>query len=525
MPFYRYLSFCLIYFVLLISVPLKLFPQPLKPQQIDSIFLKAMKVFNVPGMSVAIVKDGKVSYIKGYGLRSIATRQPVDENTLFGIASNSKAFTTAAIGILVNDGKLKWNDKVTDYIPEFRIFSSYETENFTITDLLSHRSGLGLNEGDLIHNPDSTDFTINDIIHNLRYLKPVSSFRSTYAYDNILYLVAAELVKRVSGISWQEFIERRIMQPLQMQNSGGSYVRVKKSKDIIDGHYEADKKLYIVSRSNEEGDAGAGGIYSSAADMGKWMLMQLNNGKYGPSLKDSLFSKTIHKEMWTPQVIIPVHHPGIYNTHFSAYGLGWFLSDAKGYLEVAHSGQDDGMISFVELFPEFNLGITVLSNQEGGGAVVAAIDQITDGYLGIKGIDHIKEYADRVSSNAVDADTITTNVRKQVELNNKNGTVPDLANYTGTYKDNWFGNVEIYLKQGKLWFQSARSKQLKGTMGFYKGDTFAVDWVNLKLKNVGAFVSFILDENGKAKGFNMKLISDGTSPGFDFKDLDFIKLN
>ena len=153
--------------------------------------------------------------------------------------------------------------------------------------------------------------------------------------------------------------------------------------------------------------------------MSKWMLMQLNNGRYGPGLKDSLFSTAIHKEMWTPQVIIPVRHPGIYNTHFSAYGLGWFLSDPQGYFEVAHSGQDDGMISFIELLPELNLGITILSNQEGGGAVVAAIDQITDSYFGIKGVDHIKEYADRVSNNGVDADTVTSNVWKQISLNEK----------------------------------------------------------------------------------------------------------
>ena len=201
----------------ILSISNKACAQPLTTKQIDSLTLKAMKVFNVPGMSIAIVKDGKAAYIKGYGVSSIATRQPVDENTLFGIASNSKAFTTAALGVLVNEGKLKWDDKVIDYIPEFQIFDPYETANFTITDLLTHRSGLAQNEGDLMHNPDSADFTINYVIHNLRYFKPASSFRSTFAYDNILYLVAAELVKRLSGISWQQFIETRVMRPLQMK--------------------------------------------------------------------------------------------------------------------------------------------------------------------------------------------------------------------------------------------------------------------------------------------------------------------
>ncbi len=508
----------------ILSISIKASAQPLTTKQIDSLTLKAMKVFNVPGMSIAIVKDGKAAYLKGYGVSSIATRQPVDENTLFGIASNSKAFTTAALGVLVNEGKLKWDDKVIDYIPEFQIFDPYETANFTITDLLTHRSGLAQNEGDLMHNPDSADFTINDVVHNLRYFKPASSFRSTFAYDNILYLVAAELVKRLSGISWQQFIETRVMRPLQMKNSGASYVRVKHNKNIIDGHYEVDGKLYVFRRSDEESDAGAGGIYSSAADMSKWMLMQLNNGRYGPGLTDSLFSTTIHKEMWTPQIIIPVRHPGIYNTHFSAYGLGWFLSDPKGYFEVAHSGQDDGMISFIELVPELNLGITILSNQEGGGAVVAAIDQITDGYFGIKGVDHIKEYADRVSNNGVDADTVTSNVWKQISLNEKAALKPDINNYTGTYADKWFGKVEIYENNGKLWFRSIRSKQLRGPLSFYKGNTFVVKWVNPQIKADG-FVSFILDETGKANSFTMKAVSDKTSPGYDFKDLDFSRVN
>src|SRR5476651_669357 len=188
--------------------------QVITPDSVDRLVERALKTFDVPGIAVAIVKDDKIVYEKGYGVRSLASRKKVDENTLFGIASNSKAFTVAAIGILSDEGKLKLDDKVTEYIPEFKLYDPYVTAEFTIRDLLTHRSGLGLGAGDLMIFPDSADFKVKDIIHNLRYLKPVSSFRSKYDYDNQMYIVAGEIVARVSGISWEDFIESRIMQPL-----------------------------------------------------------------------------------------------------------------------------------------------------------------------------------------------------------------------------------------------------------------------------------------------------------------------
>ncbi|MEO7960892.1 MAG: serine hydrolase domain-containing protein, partial [Ginsengibacter sp.] len=180
--------------------------QPISIRQIDSVVEKTLKTFDVPGIAVAVVKYGQVVLEKGYGLRSLNSRLPVDEHTLFGIASNSKAFTTAALGILVDEDKLSWDDKVRDYIPEFKMYNPYVTEEFTIRDLLTHRSGLGLGAGDLMFWPDSNSFTVQDIIHNLRYLKPVSGFRTKYDYDNLMYILAGEVVKRVSGTSWEDFI-------------------------------------------------------------------------------------------------------------------------------------------------------------------------------------------------------------------------------------------------------------------------------------------------------------------------------
>ncbi|MDB5222645.1 MAG: serine hydrolase, partial [Chitinophagaceae bacterium] len=201
---------------LLVVFSIQLQAQVITSSQIDSLAELTLKTFNVPGIAVAVVKDGKVIHAKGYGVRSLNTMQKVDENTLFGIASNSKAFTVAALGILVDEGKLKWDDKVIDYIPEFRMYNPYVTEEFTIRDLLTHRSGLGLGAGDLMFWPDSSDFTKKDMIHNLRYLKQTSSFRTKYDYDNNLYMVAGEVLSRVAGMSWEDFIQKRILDPLKM---------------------------------------------------------------------------------------------------------------------------------------------------------------------------------------------------------------------------------------------------------------------------------------------------------------------
>jgi CubicO group peptidase (beta-lactamase class C family) len=499
--------------------------QSISSTQLDSMANKAMKTFNVPGMSVAIVKDGKVIYLRGYGIRSIITRQKTDENTLFGIASNSKAFTSAALGILVDEGKLKWDDKVIKYLPDFKMYDDYATANFTIRDLLTHRSGLGLGAGDLMHNPDSTNFTIKDIIYNLRFLKPARSFRSGYAYDNILYLVAGEIIARVSGMSWADFIEKHIMNPLQMNNSRASYGRIKGNANVITGHSVVNGKLKTLLQTDAGNDVGAGGIYSSAADMSKWMLMQLNDGKYGEGLNRQLLSSAVHKEMWTPQIVIPVVKRGMYNTHFGAYGLGWFLIDLKGYLQVSHTGQDDGMISEVAFIPELNFGITVLTNQEGGGAVRAVVDQVTDSYVGITGTDRIREYEDRINHNAQAADTVTKKVWEQVAISQNNGNENfDPALYTGTYHDNWFGDVVIEMKDGKLWFRSKRSLQLKGYLAFYQNNTFVIKWVNEQIK-ADAFVFFTLNAKGQVIGMTMKPISPKTSLSFDFQDLDFHKSN
>lgn len=502
------------------------FSQSYSEQLIDSLVNKALQTFEIPGIALAIIKDNKIIHSKGYGVRSLNTNLPVDENTLFGIASNSKAFTTATLGILVDEGKLNWDDKVIDYIPEFRLYDPYVSNDFTIRDLLTHRSGLGLGAGDLMFFPDSTNFTVDDIIHNLRYLKQTSSFRSKFDYDNLLYMVAGEIVKRVSGQSWESFVEESIMRPLGMDNSAASFRRLEDKSNVIDGHAPVEGKVKVVRRHMDiEGENPAGGIYSSIADLSKWVMMHLNNGKYGTEYQSQLLSEEVHNEMWSPQTILPLNRKvDKYNSHFRSYGLGWFLIDVNGYKEVAHGGSLEGMVTLVTMYPELNLGIIVLTNQQAGGAMVAITNTVKDIYFAMELTDWINIYKEKSEKGIEASKKITDEIWAEINKNTAAKTSVDLNKFIGVYKDDWFGEVEISEKNNKLFFKSMRSPKLNGEMFFYKGNTFVVKWT-IRSFDADSFVKFNLDFEGKPKSIEMKAISPFTDFSYDFHDLDLIKVN
>ena len=289
--------------ILLMQTSIAQTSKPISSSQIDSLTELVLKTFNVPGIAVGVVKDGKLIHAKGYGVANLSTGKKVDENTLFGVASNSKAMTAGALGILVDEGKIKWDDKVTDYIPEFKMYDPYVTDAFTIRDLLTHRSGLGLGAGDLMMFPDGSDFSKKDIIHNLRYLKPVSAFRTKYDYDNNLYIVAGEVVAKASGMSWEDFVEKRIMQPLEMNATAASLYRLKDRSNGIRPHAPVDGKLQVLDIDWSESANAAGGIWSNVTDWSKWVIAQMNHGKYGPELKQKIFSDDVHEETWLHKLL------------------------------------------------------------------------------------------------------------------------------------------------------------------------------------------------------------------------------
>ncbi|ANE50783.1 serine hydrolase [Flavisolibacter tropicus] len=498
--------------------------QALSNQQIDALVQRVQKTFDVPGIAVAVVKDGKVVHAKGYGFRSLQTQAPTDENTLFGIASNTKAFTTAALGILIDEGKLHWDDKVVKYIPEFQLYDPWVTKEFTIRDLLTHRSGMGLGAGDLMFFPDSSDFTQKDVIYNLRFLKPVSSFRTKYDYDNNLYIVAGEVVSRVSGQSWEEFVEKRILQPLGMTHSATDFARLKDKSNVTDAHAPVDGQVQVIARHNGKADHPAGAIYSSVADLSKWVMLQLSHGKYGEALDKQLFSETVHEEMWSPQTILPVYSPGRYNTHFLTYGLGFFINDVKGYKQLSHTGGLEGMVSQITMLPELNLGIIVLTNQQEGGAFSSITNQIKDGYLNMPAFDWVALLSDNRKKSLESAKQLTDSIWNEITMVQKQKTTKtNISPYMGTYRDQWFGDVVISVKEGKPWFQSKRSPKLTGELFPYKDHMFIVKW-NDRSMDADAFVAFSMDGSGKAKGITMKPVSPLTDFSYDFQDLDLKRI-
>ncbi len=506
---------------LLLVFPFVTMAQPLTSKAIDSLVEKTLKAFDVPGISVGVIKDGKLVHAKGYGVRSMNSQLPMDENTLFGIASNSKAFTAASLGLLVDEGKIRWDDKVRDYIPEFKLYNPYVTEEFTIRDLLTHRSGLGLGAGDLMFFPDSSDFTLKDVIYNLRFLKQVSGFRTKYDYDNNLYIIAGEVVARVTRKSWDDFVTERILQPLGMNKTATSFDRLKDKSDVIDGHAPVNGKVQVIARSTIAVGHSAGGLNSNITDLSKWVMLLLNGGMLTDGSGKRLFSERVARELWTPQTIIPVGSPGPYNTHFSAYGLGFFLSDVMGYKQATHTGGLEGMVTQITMIPEINLGIIVLTNQQEGGAFSAITNQIKDGYLGKKGMDWLTLFSNNRKQSLSAATKLTDSIWHEIDVVQKSGkALADINLFTGTYRDPWLGDVMISVKNGKPWFDSKRSPKLTGELFPYKGNTFVVKWRDRSM-DADAFVNFSLDEQGKASGITMRAISPLTDFSYDFHDLDF----
>lgn len=514
----RLLLFSFILTVSSLLLGSKAHAQVLSEKQIDSIAEKTLQTFNVPGIAVAVVKDGKIVHSKGYGVRSITSNKKVDENTLFGVASNTKAFTAAALGILVDQEKIEWDTKVSDVIPEFKLYDAYVTREFTIRDLLTHRSGLGLGAGDLMIWPDSNSTTKTELIHNLRYLKPVSSFRSKYDYDNLLYIVAGEVVARASGMEYEDFVVKHFIEPLGMTQTAMSWYRLKDRSNIIDGHAPVNRELKTVGLSFSEVANAAGGMYSNITDMSKWVIAQLNHGKYGSNLQDSLFSESVHKETWTPQTIIQGRSPYGGNP-FVAYGLGWNLSMVDGHFQVMHTGGLAGIVTQVTMIPELNLGIIVLTNQQSGYAFNSVSNSIKDAYFGKEANDWIGQYNERRLASQKRAKDITTTLWKEIDSQNHQSLI-NVDNFIGEFTDPWFGEVTIEKKEDTLYFRSEKSPKLQGSMFFYKGNTFIVKW-NDRTLDADAFVMFTLDQEGNANGFTMEAISPLTDFSFDFQDLNF----
>ncbi len=486
---------------------------------LDDYVPKVLKEFKVPGIAVGVIKDGKLLFAKGYGVKDIITNDPVNANTLFQIASNSKAFTSACLAILVDQGKLSWDDRVIDKLPGFKMSDPYVTNEMRVRDLLCHRSGLGLGAGDLMYWPPS-DFTRGQILYKLRYVPLSTSFRSIYAYDNILYPVAGELIQAVSGMSWEEFVQENIFDQLGMSHSLTGVKQLMKTDDYATPYTLVDGKLTTVKMCDWDNVAPAGGIITSVNDISKWVITQLDSGRINNSDK-RLFDKKETVQMWMPHINIPLktQPPGLQalKANFAAYGLGWRISEYQGEKLVSHAGAFPGFFTQVTMVPDNMIGVIVFTNQEVSAVLNTVTYFILDELLFEKDTNWMNEYSELVkkSKNKVDKE-----IAKMDSLRNKDSKPSlSLAKYAGTYGDKWYGTVSVEYNNGKLYMQFDHTPDLNGELKHWQYDTFVAEWKDRTLHG-DAFVTFSLSSDGSVANIKMEKFRPDTDFSFDFQDLD-----
>ena len=488
---------------------------------------RTMKAFDVPGIAIAVVKDGQVVAARGFGVRKLGEPAKVDGKTLFEIASNSKAFTAAALAMLVDEGKLKWDDPVVKHLPDFQMYDAYVTREMTVRDLLTHRSGLGLGAGDLLWWPTTT-FSTDEIIEKLRYIRPATSFRNSYAYDNLLYIVAGKIIAQKSGKSWGDTVRERILKPVGMNTTTTSLAENEGNPNASNAHSKIKDKISAVKSMPVANAVGAVGINTNAEDIAKWMQVLLDHGRVagargadGKELR--LWSEAQAREMWTAQTPMKISTPkpplAATKPNFYAYGLGFQLRDYKGQLVAMHGGALQGFYSRVLLVPESKLGIAILTNAESGGALSALQYRLLDQYMtGATPTDWIKLVADiEEEAHAKELARL-----KSASTTRAASSKPSLAlaSYEGQYEDPWYGIMNVKRNGSKLVMSFSRTPDLTGEMEHFQHDTFIVRWKERNF-NADAYVTFSLDHDGSIDHVKMKAVSEETDFSYDFHDLLF----
>jgi CubicO group peptidase (beta-lactamase class C family) len=493
--------------------------QSTPPSDLDTYVARSLKTFEVPGLSLAIVKDGKTVLAKGYGVRKLGASTPVDENTLFGIGSNTKAFTSAALATLVDAHVISWDDPVYQRLPGFQMYDPYVSHEMTIRDLLTHRSGMGLGEGDLLFWPHTT-FTRDDIIYRLRFMKPASSFRSHYAYDNLMYIAAGQIIPAVTGKSWEDYIHEKILLPLGMNNTSLSNAAFKPGDDYAFPHSKVDGKFQAIDFVNLDNAGPAGSINSSAAEMAKWITLQLARGKF-PNSDKRLFTEERSREMWSPQTILPTGESSgplaALRPKFADYALGWGIRDYHGRKLVGHTGGVAGFVSRVMLVPEENLGVVILTNAEQTGAFDSILFHILDHYFALPATDWITDFKAADEADQKEADEIT----KKQNADRAAAAKPSLLleKYAGVYTDPWYGPVTIRSESGKLIFTMDHTPRAVADLQPWQYDTFKAHFRDRTIED--AFVTFTLKPDGAIDHFTMVAVSPLADFSFDYQDLYF----
>jgi len=492
---------------------------------VDAIIGRFMAAFEIPGIAVAIVRPGRPDFVRGYGIRRLGRPDPVDADTLFSIASNTKAYTAAAIAMLVEAGKLGWDEPVVKYMPDFALADPAATQMMTVRDLLCHRSGLALGAGDLMQFPRS-DRTAGELLKALPHLKLARGFRSGYAYDNILYVVAGILVERMSGMAWTDFIATRIFRPLRMPDAVANLPLVR-TANIAGRHARLGPPLRgfgpMEAIEPDEGAvvAAAGGIQASARDALPWLKTQLGKGQ-APGLP-RLWSEKQSDEMWKPQVITsattgPVPESPV-RPVLQGYALGWFVQQFRDRRLVWHSGGLSGQITHTALLPEQGIGLALWSNVEDGAAISYLRYALLDHLIGAPVLDWVAAARRAKAKNEAEARALVASGDAKAP---PGGPSLPLSAYAGRYRDPWYGDVVVAERGGRLWIDFTRTPVFKGPLEPWGPDSFRTRWA--KGAGEDAVVRFVV-ENGRAAAIRMKALSPLADFSYDFHDLALTRVD
>jgi CubicO group peptidase (beta-lactamase class C family) len=464
-----------------------------KPLQgFDEYVARSMAAWQVPGLAVAVVRHDSVLLVKGYGVRTVGKPDKVDSRTLFAIGSASKAFTAMAVAMLVDQGKIKWDDRATNYLPELQLYDAYATHELTVRDLLTHRSGLTAADLMLFAEHMSRD----SVLHQVRYVKPTYSFRSHFGYSNLMYLAAGQLSARVTGTSWDSVMSRMIFAPLGMTSSNTSVTMLEHLPNVATPHAEIDDTVRTIPYFNLDAIAPAGSINSNVLDMAQWVRFQLAGGKVaGKSLIDTAAFDETH----TPQTIVPLEgfwKTVIQGTHLFNYGMGWMLHDYKGRLVVQHGGNIDGMTALVAMMPEEKTGIVILSNLDQNDLTYALMYRVFDAYLK----QPPKDWSAIFLAASRNSEAEAKAERQKQERQRVPGTSPSLPleRYAGTYTDTLNGDAVVRREARGLVLQYG---SLVGDLAHWHYDTFRLIWRQRRLGK--GFVTFSLDAGGKIDALNV----------------------
>jgi CubicO group peptidase (beta-lactamase class C family) len=480
---------------------------------------RVMEGLQATGMVAGVMVDGKVVYTGTFGKADAIAGKPVTEDMLFPIASLSKAFTTTALAILVDRKAIGWDDPVKKHIPEFAMWDPWVSEHFTIRDLLTHRSGLPLGAGDLLIWPDG-DAGVADILKALPHLKPSTGFRDGYAYDNLLYIVAGEVVARASGKAYEDFVEQEVLTPIGLTSCAVDVSRIKPGQTVVTGHERAagaatgtpiDKRMAFKAAW-----AAAGGLNCPVGDMMTWAKFWLDGGVTASGTR--LISEAQKNELWkgvTPMGSGVVAKQGG-STNLALYALGWVVRDLEGTPMISHSGGAPGVTTNFILLPQKNVAVFASSNDYMGtpGAWTRHIaDALVDGEQDVDVI------GNAITAHKKDNEAAIKAVADAVKppAGAARPSLP-LKAYAGTYRDPWYGPVTITERKGRLHIDMSRSTLLDGPLTHYSGETFAAIWPDKTMK-ADAFVTFAV-EGGRVTGIKMKAISEITDFSYDFHDLD-----